>query len=87
MLERSKGLPSTRCCSSWFCITSSPCTQEQLRSSLQRPVDKKEKGNSLPTHFRSCFTFPEQQEHFSFMNIAVQQQRAAWSCRSCYYMH
>lgn len=87
MLERRKGLSSIRCCLPWFCITSSPCTQEWLGSSLWRLVDKQEKGNSLPPYFRSHFTFPEQQEHYSFMNIAVQQQHCAWSCRSWYYMH
>ena len=78
MLERSKGLPSICCCLPWFCIISSPCTQERLGSSLRRLVDNKEKGNSLPSHFRSRFTSPEQQERCNFMNIAVQQQRGAW---------
>lgn len=65
----SKGLPSIRCCLPWFCITSFPCTQEQLRSSLQRLADKEEKGNSLPSHIRSHFTSPEQQECCSCMNM------------------
>lgn len=54
MLER---FPSTRCYLLWFCIA----MQEPLGSSLQRPVNKHEKEGSLPSHFRSCFTSPEQQ--------------------------